>query len=290
MNTHTMISAPIAILDTYLVLNNISSHNNFKVKLVKDSRTSKIYICKLLKIRPVSNINLLRNNFYKEIDLLQDSSHEHLIKLIDYSECSSYRKNNHYFYECMYYIMEYCDKGTLFDYLTQYPFGIIEENTKEIFKQIIAALGYLHSKGYAHGDIRLENFVRTNETFIKIIDFGFLKKIDVKSNEFHGSNYYMAPEILNHEEYLPEKADVFAAGCVLIALTFGCPAFYCASRTDKWYRMLLTNPDLFWSQHQTRINRTISRELRNLIENMLKINSEDRIGLDNILNDPWLQM
>ena len=103
----------------------------------------------------------------------------------------------------MYYIMEYCDKGTLFDYLTQYPFGIIEENTKEIFKQIIAALGYLHSKGYAHGDIRLENFVRTNETFIKIIDFGFLKKIDVKSNEFHGSNYYMAPEILNHEEYLP---------------------------------------------------------------------------------------
>ena len=233
MITSTILSPPKANLDHYEILKNICSNNNIKVKLVKNLQDSTIYVCKLLKFRPVINMNSIRKEFYKEFEILSHSTHKNLIKLIDYSECSSYIKNNRRCYECMYYIMEYCNKGNLLELVTQNTFGLAEEKAKEIFQQIASGINYIHTSGFAHGDIRLENFVISDESLVKIIDFGFLKQVNVKCYEFNGSNYYMAPEILNHQEYLPEKSDIFAAGCALFSLVFGCPAFYSASMTDK---------------------------------------------------------
>jgi MAP/microtubule affinity-regulating kinase len=43
-----------------------------------------------------------------------------------------------------------------------------------LFKQIIEAFEYLHSKGIAHRDVKLDNILIEEKTkMIKIIDFGF---------------------------------------------------------------------------------------------------------------------
>lgn len=44
--------------------------------------------------------------------------------------------------------------------------------TIHLFKQILNAVNYIHFKGFAHRDLKLENIFLNNEFEIKIGDFG----------------------------------------------------------------------------------------------------------------------
>ena len=54
--------------------------------------------------------------------------------------------------------MEYIHGDPLFDVIQQKN-GFTEPESKVISKQIIAALYYLHQRGIAHRDIKLENIM-----------------------------------------------------------------------------------------------------------------------------------
>ncbi|OMJ72115.1 hypothetical protein SteCoe_29523 [Stentor coeruleus] len=282
--------AALGDIDNYTVVKILSSGESSTVDLVKDKTNGSIYVCKLQKIRPVLNINEMRNQFYKEINLLRNSSHTNIIRLIDFSDYSNFRENNKYCYSCMYYLNEYCSGGDLLEFVKQHPLGIGEAYAKQIFCQIVSGLNFLHSHGYAHGDIRLENLVLTNENTVKFIDFEYIKDLNTKSSDFRGSNYYMAPEILRNEEFYPGIADVFAAGCVLFALVLGCPAFSEATPSDCNYRLLNLKPQEFWRRSEARIKCNISLELKDLLMGMIQYNPEKRINLDGVKNHNWLRV
>ena len=62
----------------------------------------------------------------------------------------------------------------------------------------------MHSKDYAHRDLKLDNILMDVVTKnIKIIDFGFsLKsKVDEKLNVFCGTPHYMDPDIVRKQSY-----------------------------------------------------------------------------------------
>lgn len=276
------------VLDSYKVLKTLSSQANVKVALVGELISKKTYVCKMLKTKPVLQMSAMRSEFSKEINVLRNCSHQNLIKLIDFSDCSFYQKNRHYS-ECMYYITEYCEAGDLYSFLGENFNGIGEVQAKCLFIQMASVLNYVHAMGYAHGDIRLENFVMSDRSTVKLIDFGLVKKVDELSTDFTGSNYYMAPEIIEKVQYFPGKADVFATGCVLFALVFGCPAFYLASLSDSWYKVLSQNPDLFWRHYQCKIQQEVSNNLKDLLQKMLTCDPNHRISITDILSHPWLQ-
>ena len=80
---------------------------------------------------------------------------------------------------------------------------IKEPICRRFFKQIIEAFDYLHSKGIAHRDVKLDNILIEERTkMIKIIDFGFAAFITNSDGStqrlkiFCGTPSYMAPELV----------------------------------------------------------------------------------------------
>ena len=49
--------------------------------------------------------------------------------------------------------MQYCPGGELFDYIVAKD-RLPEDEARIFFRQIVAAVGYIHEKGYAHRDLK----------------------------------------------------------------------------------------------------------------------------------------
>jgi len=61
----------------------------------------------------------------------------------------------------------------------------------------------------AHGDIKPDNLMLTDELSVAFIDFANLKAIDSITNKSTGTSIYNPPEVLYREDYNAEKVDMF---------------------------------------------------------------------------------
>lgn len=82
--------------------------------------------------------------------------------------------------------MEICLGGELFDRIIEKEY-FSEKYGAIVFKQILEAINYCHTKNVAHRDLKPENFLfdtKDDNSDIKIIDFGLSKILDAGSK--HG--------------------------------------------------------------------------------------------------------
>ena len=70
-------------------------------------------------------------------------------------------------------VLEYAANGDLFDFVSSNGGKLTQIDSMKIFQQIINGLEYLHLKGIAHRDIKLENILMDKDNNAKISDFGF---------------------------------------------------------------------------------------------------------------------
>jgi len=145
-------------------------------------------------------------------------NHDNIVKLIEAFETDSH----------VYLVMEDVSGGSLHSYLKEMiNKQLEEEEARRIFKQIMIALKYCHSKCIAHRDIKLENILLDEDKNVKLIDFGFSTCIPnhKKIRMFCGTPSYMAPQIVSKVEYAGPPADIWATGVLLYALLNGCFPF-----------------------------------------------------------------
>ena len=122
--------------------------------------------------------------------------------------------------------MEYIGQKTMFHYLKDKPGRKVSEDVgRIIFKQIVSAVAYLHSKNIAHRDIKLENIMIGKNKQIKLIDFGFSVTCKEGKNIriICGTPSYMAPELTLKKDYDGKKVDVWALGIIVFVM---CAGFY----------------------------------------------------------------
>jgi tRNA A-37 threonylcarbamoyl transferase component Bud32 len=129
----------------------------------------------------------------REVSILQVTEHSNIIKM------KSFYEN----YEYIYIIQELFPSTDLFDYLQSHDFNIDEDRSKNIVKQLVSAIDYIHRIGIVHRDIKPENILiresvnKNNlkkELCVKIIDFGlsrFLAQNELVRDEPFGTMVYI---------------------------------------------------------------------------------------------------
>ena len=198
------------ILKDYTLIKDIGEGNFGKVKLSILNSTKEKYAIKILDKEKLKSQT--KSTLFNEIEIISKLRHPNLIYVDKILEDE----------KSYYIIMEYCEKGELFDYIVEKErLDPIEASI--FFYQLINGVDYIHKHGFAHRDLKPENLLLTKNKILKIIDFGLCHDFD--ENKFlHtkcGSPSYAAPEILKGYPYDGFKTDIWCCGIILYAMLCG---------------------------------------------------------------------
>ncbi|TMW58140.1 hypothetical protein Poli38472_011728 [Pythium oligandrum] len=142
--------------------------------------------------------------------------------------------------DMVYFVSEYCAGGDLYQHLSTFPNGTMDEATAmQTLTQIADGVVYLHSLGFAHRDLSLENVLLRHGEW-KIADFGLSTQVNERTSDCAGKDYYMAPEVVAQESYDPAKADVWSLGIMLFVMLTGSQLLPVASPKTKSFSVVVS--------------------------------------------------
>ena len=217
-------------------------------------------------------------NLYNELKIMSLIDHPNIVRVYEYYECHG----------VVFIVMELMQGGELFDRIVEYE-HYTEKQAAEAFRPIVDAVRYCHSLGIVHRDLKPENLLYTTQdenAMIKVSDFGFAKFLIPKVQEqlftACGTPSYVAPEIINSQGY-DIKVDCWSLGVILYVMLCGFPPFY-ADDNDTLFRLIKESdfdfPSPYWDN--------VSDSAKDLIKNLLVVDSHKRLTTEEILKHPWL--
>ena len=152
-----------------------------------------------------------------EMKIITTSNHPNILKAYEIFEDESY----------YYIVMERPLKGDLFNYICEKGRLTLDEATF-IYYQLVNAVSYLQKMKIAHRDLKPENILLTEDSIVKIGDFGlskYYKNKNVRMSTICGSPCYSAPEMLRGNKYKPYPIDVWGIGIILYCMLCGALPF-----------------------------------------------------------------
>ncbi|KAM6972612.1 maternal embryonic leucine zipper kinase [Aplochiton taeniatus] len=252
----------------YEVYETIGSGGFAKVKLGRHIMTGEKVAIKIMDKKDLGD-DLPRVKV--EIEAMKNLSHQHVCRLYHVIETSSK----------IYMVLEYCPGGELFDYIIAKD-RLSEEETRVFYRQIVSALAYVHSQGYAHRDLKPENLLIDENHNLKLIDFGLCAKpkggMGYELMTCCGSPAYAAPELIQGKAYIGSEADVWSMGVLLFALLCGYLPFdddNCMVLYRKITKGKYDNP------------RWLSPGSVLLLNQMMQVEPKRRVTVRQLLDHPW---
>lgn len=184
------------------------------VTMVKERTTSQERVQKSVSTAGLGHgvLEMVR----KEVDLLCQLDHPHVVKLFEYVEDHDRQQ--------LVLILEYVPGGSCAN-LLKTSWNMIQEATVSSFiYQALSALAYCHSQSVAHRDVKPEHMMLTvaglwGQQQCKLIDFGLgAFTMSASSQDFVGTPEYMAPEVVSRTTDDATKTDVWSIGISAIEL------------------------------------------------------------------------
>ncbi|XP_072111890.1 PAS domain-containing serine/threonine-protein kinase isoform X2 [Mobula birostris] len=201
----------------------------------------------------------------QEIAILARLNHPNIIKVLDVFE-------NLNFFQL---VMEKHGTGLdLFEFIDQQP-DLDEPLSSFIFRQIVAAVDYLHSKRILHRDIKDENVIIDENFTIKLIDFGSAVNLEPGKvfRTFYGTIEYCSPEVLMGNPYSGSELEMWSLGVTLYTLVFAENPF---SDVEETVAAVLRPPF------------QASNDFMNLVSAMLQPEPCLRLTLEELMKNPWV--
>ena len=143
-------------------------------------------------------------NLRNEVKIMQQVDHPNIVR---YYETYDDKK---FLYLCM----ELCNGGELLSKMEKDSM-YNEPKAAEIMNKLFRALNHCHADNIIHRDIKPENIMWGNDGEVKLIDFGFAIKMQLKKArmDIAGTPYYIAPEVL--KGVYGNECDIWSTGVVL---------------------------------------------------------------------------
>uniref|UniRef100_A0A672ZV75 non-specific serine/threonine protein kinase n=1 Tax=Sphaeramia orbicularis TaxID=375764 RepID=A0A672ZV75_9TELE len=184
----------------------------------RNIQTGELAAVKIIKLEPGDDFSIIQ----QEIFMVKECMHHNIVAYFGSYLCR----------EKLWICMEYCGGGSLQDiYHVTGPLS--ELQIAYVSRETLQGLGYLHTKGKMHRDIKVPQlfvffhpYLLFNNNFVilsRATDFGVAAKITAtiaKRKSFIGTPYWMAPEVAAVEKNggYNQLCDIWAVGITSIEL------------------------------------------------------------------------
>jgi len=190
-----------------------------QVRMVKHKYTGNVYALKIMRKELIVRHGQ-QEHVKNERAVMQQLKHWSCVEL---KRCFRDRKS-------LYVLLEMVPGGELFRYLDQK--GRLSEPVACFYAaQVLIAMEQLHSQGVVYRDLKPENLLIDQEGYLKMVDFGFAKKIDNgRTYTICGTPDYQSPEVILRKGHgMP--ADCWSVGILIYEMLAGRAPF--KSKTDN---------------------------------------------------------
>ena len=266
----------------------------FKVKHV--NRIPEIFLAaKVMKIWSKTKIQLKKkspDDFYqKEIKIFKELKNKkveslYIINLKANGEGEVKRQNKPTSIH-KYMILDFADKGCLYDYLYYPNKGLKEEYTKLIFYKILQGVKAFHDIKICNRDIKLDNILLDDKFNPKICDFGFAEINQTEIKGRVGTTNYFAPEIFK-SKYDGFMVDIFNLGIVLLILLTASKKICTLITNENAKNLYKKKYEEFWASIY-KGNEKVSEKCKNLFFRMTSYDPKERPNIDEVLSDEWFK-
>ena len=271
---------------TYQKIKSLGKGSYGQVFLVKSIQTQKEYALKETIITNKKEVFLYFT--MNEINILSKLNNPFIISL----KCA-FKTQLDNDIEKLGIIMEYVDNGDLNKLLIDYKYDEIYFEEKRILNwlfQVCLALIYLQKNDVIHRDIKPSNIFLMADDTIKLGDFGISKKVSLSSDItfFIGTPRYTSPEIINKKDF-SFKTDIWSLGVTFLEL-ISLRAPFLGYETEEIYENILKrniNSNILNKEKNgfnNYITKRYSKNLLDLVKEMISMNPDDRPNAKDILN------
>ncbi|KAI8377425.1 kinase-like domain-containing protein [Radiomyces spectabilis] len=152
----------------------------------------------------------------REINLMEVLDHPNIVKLFEtYETCDS-----------LFLVMEYVPGHNLDEYLQKSGGTLTEKEARNLFRQLVAAVSFCHSRWVVHRDLKTPNILITPDGVVKLADFGLGNRFGLQRlRTICGSMLYYSPEIISGQKYYGPEVDCWCLGVALFRMTAGFEPF-----------------------------------------------------------------
>ncbi|KAJ8005523.1 hypothetical protein DPEC_G00118840 [Dallia pectoralis] len=255
---------PSVTLDSLEVIATLGVGGFGRVELVKAKieceEQERMFAMKVMKKKHIVD-NKQQEHIHSERRILAQADSSFIVKLY----CTF--KDNKY----VYMLLEACLGGELWSLLRDR--GSFDELTAKLCVGCVTeAFEYLHHNRVIYRDLKPENLMLDTDGYIKLVDFGFAKKIQVgqRTWTFCGTPEYVAPEIILNKGH-NFSVDFWSLGILVYELLTGSPPF---SGSDPMMTYTFTLKGI----EKMDFPKKISRRSEDLIRKLCRRNPAERLG------------
>ena len=222
----------------------------------------KIYEKEIIQYNP-QELSLINN----EIFMMKLINHKNILKLYEIIESPSY----------IYLIMEYFNGIKLSEHITKKN-KLSEDDSLNIYKQVLSVLLYLHNMNIGHLNINSHNILIDNNNNIKICEFKyslFYSNDDRTKCDYLGETSFLSPELCSKKSCYPDLSDIWSSGVLLYLMTVGELPF--SSQNDLDLQKLIMKAEF-------KLPSNMNENLQDFIKNIFEEKEENRYNFEEIFN------